>query len=158
MSARRRSAPPADRGPPRVVIDTNVVLSALVFGKGTTARLRVAWQSGQCVPLVSTATAQELVRVLACPTFRLGPNEQQELLADYLPYTEAVRIPQPLPAVPVCRDPFDMPFLHLAAAGLADALLTGDADLLTLLRAGPCPIMTAEAFVSGLPALAQPRP
>ena len=49
------------------------------------ARLRTAWQSGLCLPLVSTATARELVRVLAYPKFRLTVDEQQELLADYLP-------------------------------------------------------------------------
>jgi putative PIN family toxin of toxin-antitoxin system len=126
------------------------VLSALVFGKGTTARLRAAWQGGHCLPLVSTATAQELVRVLAYPKFRLDAQEQQELLADYLPYAEAVRVPRRAPAVPACRDPFDLPFLHLAVAGRADALVTGDADLLTLVRVGRCPIMTPEAFLSGL--------
>jgi len=65
--ARRRGA----RKPPRVVLDTNVVLSALVFGKGPTAQLRTAWQRGDFVPLVNTAAAQELVRVLAYPKFRL---------------------------------------------------------------------------------------
>ncbi|MCX7273373.1 MAG: putative toxin-antitoxin system toxin component, PIN family [Burkholderiales bacterium] len=150
MSTRRRGAPSADPSAPRVVLDTNVVLSALVFGKGTTARLRAAWQGGRLLPLVSTATARELVRVLSYPKFRLEAQEQQELLADYLPCAEVVRIPQPPPSVPVCRDPFDLPFLHLAAAGRADALVTGDADLLTLARVGRCPIMTPEAFVSGL--------
>ena len=43
-----------------------------------------------------------------------------------------------------------MPFLYLAVAGLADALVTRDADLLTLARMGRCQIMTPEAFVSGL--------
>jgi uncharacterized protein len=80
------------------------------------------------------------------------------LLADYLPYAEAVRIPVPPPTVPVCRDPFDMPFLHLAAAGLADALVTADAALLTLARVGRCPIMTPEAFLSGLPPAVSPHP
>ena len=150
MSTRRRGAPSADPSPTRVVLDTNVVLSALVFGKGTTARLRAAWQGSRFLPLVSTATARELVRVLSYPKFRLEAQEQQELLADYLPYAEVVRIPEPPPSVPVCRDPFDLPFLHLAAAGRADALVTGDADLLTLARVGRCPIMTPEAFVSGL--------
>jgi len=158
MSTHRRGAPSADQSSPRVVLDTNVVLSALVFGTGTTARLRTAWQGGHCLPLVSTATAQELVRVLAYPKFRLDAQDQQELLADYLPYAEAVRIPQPPPTVSLCRDPFDMPFLHLAAAGLADALVTGDADLLTLARVGRCPIMTPEAFVSGLPPSVSPHP
>ncbi|MDP3605949.1 MAG: PIN domain-containing protein, partial [Polaromonas sp.] len=47
--------------PLRVVLDTNVVLSALVFGGGTARRLRLAWQQGLFVPLASTASAQELV-------------------------------------------------------------------------------------------------
>jgi len=151
MSARRRGAASTGDRPARVVLDTNVVLSALVFGKGTTARLRAAWQGGHFLPLVSTATAQELVRVLAYPKFRLDAQEQQELLADYLPYAEVVRIPQPPPAVPTCRDPFDMPFLHLVAAGQAHALVTGDADLLALARVWRCPIMTSEAYLSRLP-------
>jgi putative PIN family toxin of toxin-antitoxin system len=157
MSTRRRSALSTRQGPRRVVIDTNVVLSALVFGRGTTARVRAAWQGGLCLPLVSTGTAQELVRVLAYPKFRLDAQEQQELLADYLPYAEAVRIPQPPPTVPLCRDPFDMPFLHLAAAGRADALVTGDADLLALARVGRCPIMIPDAFLSALAPSVSPK-
>jgi putative PIN family toxin of toxin-antitoxin system len=131
-----------------VVFDTNVLLSALVFGKGATSQLRAAWQNGRCLPLASTASVQELVRVLAYPKFRLDAAEQKELLADYLPYTEAVHVPQPPPAVPDCRDPSDVPFLHLAAAGSAVALVTGDADLLSLVRVGRCPIMSPDAFLA----------
>jgi len=140
-----------------VVLDTNVLLSALVFVKGTTARLRAVWQAGGCLPLVSTATAQELMRVLAYPKFRLDAQAQQELLADYLSYAEVVGIARPPPAVPDCRDSFDLPFLHLAAAGRADALVTGDADLLTLARVGRCPIITPGAFLSSLPLAATSR-
>ena len=54
--------------PQRVVLDTNVVLSALLFsGGGGAARLRQAWQSCRFSPFVSSATAQELVRVLGYP-------------------------------------------------------------------------------------------
>jgi uncharacterized protein len=150
LSTRRRGVTSADPAAPRVVLDTNVVLSALVFGKGTTARLRVLWQGGHFLPLVSTATASELVRVLAYPKFRLDASAQQELLADYLPYATAIRIPRSPPAVPSCRDSFDLPFLHLAITGKADALVTGDADLLTLTRVGRCPIITPDSFLSGL--------
>lgn len=118
--------------PIRVVLDTNVVLSALVFGDGQAGQLRLGWQQGVFVPLVSTATAQELVRVLACPKFRLSNSDQDELLADYLPYAQTVRVPQPPPAVPECRDPLDMPFMHLAVAGKAQVLVSGDQDLLVL--------------------------
>ncbi len=48
----------------RVVLDTHVVLSALVSGGGLVGRLRVGWRQGVFVPMASTATAQELVRVL----------------------------------------------------------------------------------------------
>ncbi|HVR81834.1 MAG TPA: putative toxin-antitoxin system toxin component, PIN family [Luteimonas sp.] len=136
--------------PPQVVLDTNAVLSALVFGGGTAARLRQAWQGGHCLPLVSTATAQELIRVLAYPKFRLSADEQHELLADYLPYAASVRIPQAPPAVPACRDPFDLPFLHLAAAGKADVLVSGDRDLLALAGQTRFAILTPAAFVATL--------
>jgi putative PIN family toxin of toxin-antitoxin system len=133
--------------PPRVVLDTNVVLSALVFGGGPVARIRTGWQAGRFVPLASKATAGELVRVLAYPKFGLAPAEQAELLADYLPWVQAVRVPDPPPAVPVCRDPFDAPFLHLAVAGKAKALVSGDRALLALAGApGLCPILTVDAF------------
>ena len=134
----------------RVVLDTNVVLSALVFGGGTAGRVRLAWQRGLIIPLASTATIQELVRVLAYPKFRLSAPEQQELLADYLPFVEVVDIPQPPPRVPDCRDPMDLPFLYLAVAGKAKVLVSGDRDLLditeTFARYSRCPIQSLESF------------
>lgn len=132
---------------PRVVLDTNVVLSALLFGGGPAARVRAAWQSGRFVPLASTATAQELVRVLGYPQFRLSAAEQEELLADLMPWVDVVRVPDPPPAVPACRDPLDLPFLHLALAGRARALVSGDRDLLVLAGSpGLCPVLGIEAF------------
>jgi uncharacterized protein len=135
--------------PPRVVIDTNLVLSALVFSGGRLTPLRLAWQGKRVQPLVSQTTAAELIRALAYPKFKLTAHEQEELLADYLPYCKAVRIPDPPPATPPCRDACDVPFLQLALAGRADALVTGDKDLLTLAGALACPILSAEQFLSG---------
>jgi predicted nucleic acid-binding protein len=49
--------------------------------------------------------------------------------------------------VPPCRDPHDLPFLRLAVAGKAKALVSGDRDLLTLAGArGVCPILSVDAF------------
>jgi uncharacterized protein len=135
------------KAPPRVVLDTNVVLSALVFGGATTAQVRSAWMSGRFIPLASPATAQELLRVLAYPKFKLTPGEQQDLLADYLPWTQVVRIPEPPPVTPLCRDASDLPFLQLAIAGKADALVSGDADLLALAGTrGLCRVLSVGAF------------
>lgn len=133
----------------RVVLDTNIVLSALVFGNGPAARVRAAWQAGKFTPLVSTATAQELMRVLAYPKFKLGAAEREELLADYLPYATPVQIPVPPPSVPDCRDENDVMFLHLATAGRADTLVTGDRDLLVLAGvATKVNILSLDAFLA----------
>ena len=140
------------RAQPRVVLDTNVVLSALLFGGGPTAQVRAAWMAGRIVPLASGATARELVRVLAYPKFGLAADEQQDLLADYLPWVQVVRIPDPPPAVPRCRDLFDLRFLHLVITGKADALVPGDKDLLALEgTSGRCRVLNVEAFCRQLP-------
>jgi putative PIN family toxin of toxin-antitoxin system len=133
--------------PPRVVLDTNVVLSALLFGGGAAGQVRRVWQQGLCLPLVSTATAQELVRVLGYPKFRLSAEAQHELLADYLPYAQTVRVSVPPPVVPACRDAHDLPFLELAVAGRARALVTGDADLLALAGQLRCPIVKPQDWL-----------
>ncbi len=138
------------RRPPRVVLDTNIVLSALVFGGGASGRVRRAWQQRAIVPLVSAPTAQELVRALGYPKFRLSALQQEELLGDYLPYAEVVRIGRPPPQVPACRDPDDTAFLHLAESGKAQVLATGDRDLLVLAGQMPVPILTMEEFASTL--------
>ena len=144
--ARTRSTPTA----PRVVLDTNLVLSALVFGTGAVAELRRGWQRGRFTPLVSTATASELIRVLGCPKFRLSREEQEDLLADYLPFCETVTLPNPPPPTPPCRDPFDVQLLEVAVAGEADFLVTDDNDLLALAAEFSCPIVTANDFLTHL--------
>jgi len=90
------------------------------------------------------------MRVLAYPKFKLTPDEQQELLSDYLPCCKIVNISNPPPKTPTCRDRFDVPFLQLAVAGKADALVTGDQDLLSLASLFVCPIVTADQFIKTL--------
>jgi uncharacterized protein len=136
--------------PPVVALDTNQVLSALVLAGGRLAPLRSAWQSGRVVPLVSTATASELMRVLGYPKFKLSAADRDELLADYLPHCRSVRIPARLPKLPRCRDVNDQMFIELAAVGKADFLVTEDKDLLVMTAEFGQRIVTAEAFLATL--------
>ena len=131
------------------MLDTNIVLSALVFTQGRLAPLREAWQQARCQPLISSATAAELIRALNYTKFKLSDEEQQELLADYLPYCVTVRMPSRLPKTAVCRDPADIPFLQLAIVGKADHLVSGDKDLLSVTRF-PRSIITAERLLGML--------
>ena len=80
------------------------MLSALVFAQGRLTALRSACERGARIPLVSQATAAELIRVLAYPKCKLSAAEREELLADYLPYCRSVRVPARLPKLPQCHD------------------------------------------------------
>lgn len=146
----------SESAPPRAVFDTNAILSALVFPTGSLAPLRRAWQQGLVTPLVSRATIEELLRVLGYPKFRLSETEREDLLSDYLPWCETVRISNPPPPTPRCRDPFDVPFLELAASGRADFLVTGDRDLLALGAMNRCTIVDPRAFIETLGGLSSP--
>ena len=130
----------------RVVFDTNTVISALLFSEGRLAWLRTAWRQCTIVPLISKATTEEIIRVLGYPKFHLDAADQEELLGDFLPFAEIIDAVLPTGEAPICRDKHDQIFLELAIAGEANALVTGDADLLVLAEQSPIPIMTPADF------------
>ncbi|WP_406625154.1 putative toxin-antitoxin system toxin component, PIN family [Acidovorax sp. SDU_ACID1] len=130
----------------RVVLDTNVVLSALLFTSGRLAWIRRAWQHKQLQPLVCKETVSELLRVLAYPKFKLTAEDRQELVEDFLPFAEAVQLPQPWPTLPACRDEKDQMFLVLARVGQARLLITGDSDLLAMRDEFPNLIVTPDEW------------
>ncbi|TDP72492.1 PIN domain-containing protein [Roseateles toxinivorans] len=136
MKAGRRS-----RQPITVVLDTALVLAALFQNEGQAARLRQAWQTGRVLPLLSAATAQELLAALAFRRFRLTALEQEELLGDLLPFARVVQVGQGM----------DRPanaLLQLTLAGRADQLVSGDALLRRDAQKQGLPASTPEAFVS----------
>ena len=134
---------------PRIVLDTNVLVSALLFGGRSLAWLVEAWQDRRTVPLASAQTAMELIRVLGYPKFRLSQLEREGLLGEYLPWCDVVVVDRPVD-VPDCRDPDDRIFLELAVSADADALVTGDSDLLVLAPRLNTPILTPAAFQTRL--------
>ncbi|MGB0955407.1 MAG: putative toxin-antitoxin system toxin component, PIN family [Panacagrimonas sp.] len=114
---------------PRVVFDTNVLVSALVFDGHLSHWLRRAWLQ-QCTALGSSQTIAELQAVLRYRKFKLAEAEVIDLLGDYLPHVELVEVRGQTKLI--CRDPKDQKFLDLAHTAKADFLVTGDDDLLAL--------------------------
>ena len=133
----------AELKPLRVVFDTNVILSALLFRSGRVSWLVPLWRCGHFIPLVSKESVSELIRVLAYPKFALTRLERQAVLEAFMPYAETVQT-QKKNDLPVCRDQHDQKFLLLAACGNADKLVTGDKDLLTVEGFAVCPIITPD--------------
>lgn len=115
----------------RAVLDTNVLISAMVF-KGESHHLVATWRSGHLRLFASPAIVAEYVQVLHYPKFKLS----EETIAGYLndnllPYLESAkpaRGPLPFP----CADPDDDKSLMAALGARADMLITGDTDLLVL--------------------------
>ena len=127
----------------RVVLDTGVVVSALLFPGGRLSWVHESWLGGTLNPIVSRITVDELIRVLAYPKFALTRDEIDSVLAAYLPFTESVtRRRKAAASLPVCDDPADQEFLDLALTGEASALVTGDDDLLRLRGQTPFDIVT----------------
>ncbi len=132
----------------RAVLDTNVVISALLFS-GPPSQLVPAWQSGRLQPIVSSPILNEYVRVLAYPKFGLTASEIHSLLEeDLLPYIEAVRVS--LSEVPALRDPDDAKFVNCAIAAGVRWLVSGDDDLLALRRVNSVEIVTVSTFLQHL--------
>lgn len=129
----------------RVVLDTNVLVSTLLFG-GRLDGLREAWRRGRFRLLLCRETADELLRVLAYPKFRLTKAEITALFErEVLPFAEVVD-PGGLPGS-WCRDPDDDAFLRCALAGGAGWLVSGDADLLVLRRVETVRIVSPAEYL-----------
>jgi len=130
----------------RVVIDTNVLVSALLFG-GRPGRLRDLWQSRSITPLATAEIVDEYLRVLAYPKFSLSEEEIHFLMSEeILPLVEIVSVPERMPSI--APDPSDDKFIRCAEVGEADAVVSGDAHLLNL-TASPVPIVSVAEFLGG---------
>ena len=138
---------------PRVVLDTNCLISALLFSRGVLGQLRSLWQEKRFIPLLCTSTVKELIRVLAYPKFKLTPDDIQELLGDILPWAEIVELTfsqQDVPYLEHLRDPKDADFILLAEQEKVAVLVSGDKHLLELKDYASIPIMLPIEFLEAL--------
>lgn len=131
----------------RVIIDTNVLVSALLYERSLPFQLVSLWRQGRFTLLTSAEQLDELHRVTRYPKIRarLTPALAGRLVNDLKSVADVVTN---LPDVTVCRDPWDNYLLATIEAGNADILITGDkADLLSLDRHAGANIMTVRQFL-----------
>ncbi len=131
----------------RVILDTNVLVSALLTPDGVPARLLDAWFEGRYELLSSEVQLEELRLVTRHPKVRcfVEPAIAGGLVNDLRHFAELLT---ELPIVDVSEDPADNFLLAMAEAGRADYLATGDKrDVLALKRHGPTRIVTAKRLL-----------
>ena len=136
------------RGQLRVVVDTNVWISAALTREGAPAQLarRVL---AECAPAFSEATFVELETRLWRPKFDryLGMELRQRILHDLTAAAFWTAIPAELAAQQWCRDPDDDHFIRAALAARAPLLVSGDTDLLDVPAIdGLCVLTPAQAL------------
>jgi putative PIN family toxin of toxin-antitoxin system len=115
--------------PRRVVVDTNVWVSALLNPQGLPAQLFEALKRKRFTPILSSPLVGELKEVLARPRLRkygIGDEDVEELIT--LLNDRAIWV-EPTGKLRLCRDPDDDLVLETALLGRAEQMVTRDDDI-----------------------------
>lgn len=128
----------------RVVIDTNVFISAVVFG-GNPAKILELVRKRQIELFISRDISAEII--IKIKNFPVA----QDLFSNLKFILEygSTKI-ESKKQVAICRDHKDNMLLSLAQAGKADFLITGDKDLLVIKKFHDTKIVTPKEFLAGL--------
>ena len=132
----------------RVVLDTNVLISALLNPNAPPAELLTAWRSGQFKLLTAAPQIDELARVTRYPKLRgrLNPALAGRLINELRDLGTEVTA---LPPVDVSPDQYDNYLLSIASGGRANYLVTGDKrDLLALRKHESTSIVSVRDFLA----------
>lgn len=135
----------------RAVVDTNILIRALIKPQGTVGPVLTRLRNGDYTLLYAEPLLDELMAKLALPRIRdkyhLANDDVETVLALILLRGEPV-IPQR--RITACRDPKDNIVLEVAVAGEADYIVTGDNDLLVLHPFEDIPIVGPAEFLKAL--------
>ena len=130
-----------------VVIDTNVIVSALLFG-GKPGELIRFFKTGQIQPIISKEITEEYLRVLAYPKFDLSEKEISFLFNhEILPYFKAVKIKPGHWKTTIEDDPSDDMFIRCAVFGKCNIIISGDRHLLDLKTYDQIRILSVSGFL-----------
>ncbi len=132
----------------RVVLDTNILVSALISPVGRPAAIYDAWEDGKFTLLTCAEQLDELRATLRKPRVAalIKPHKAGRLVNQIKKLAEEI---SSLPRVKRSADPNDDFLLALSEAGKADYLVTGDkSGLLSLDRHKATQIVSATSFAA----------
>lgn len=135
----------------RAVLDANIFVSAAIQPKSVPRQVTDSLTKGEFTLVLSPALIVEVELVMRRPRLRRFLRDVESalewftdlvILADVVPDTKA--------AQGVCRDPDDDKLIAAAHGGLADFIVTGDEDLLSIREHEGIEIVTPRAFLAQL--------
>lgn len=135
----------------RAVLDTNVVISAMLIRGGREDQILRAWQRGAFELVLSPQILDEMGRALFYEKLRKARwmTEEEVVALVRSLAQEAVLVPGRV-RVAVSRDPDDDKFLEAAIEARAPYVVTGDKDLLAVKTVRGVRIVTPAAFLTTL--------
>lgn len=132
----------------RVVIDTNVLVSGIIQGKGFPYKIVQSWERGDLILITSSATIEEASKVLNYPKIKtkygLSEADIKETLLNLVRYSVFVNDPPVLDVIK--EDPSDNNILGAAMGGKADYIVSGDFHLSKLKAYKGIEILTPREF------------
>ena len=127
----------------KVVLDTNVLVSG-IFWHGPASRILELWAKDKLEVVVSPEILTEYQRLLA-ELERARPAGLADAWTVFIAQHATVIHPADHPRL--CRDPDDDKFLHCALSAGARALVSGDKDLLSMVRVADVEMLTPTVFL-----------
>ena len=129
----------------RIVFDTNVLISALLFENSIPAQAFL-WAIKNGEVLISTALITEIHEVIYRPKFDkyITDSQREDFMLSLVERSVLVDITE---TIDVCRDPKDNMILELGVSGKASVIVTGDSDLLVLNPFREIAILDSQTFL-----------
>ncbi|MFH1097625.1 MAG: putative toxin-antitoxin system toxin component, PIN family [Candidatus Desantisbacteria bacterium] len=131
---------------PKVVVDTNVFVSAHLIPNGNPVRVIDFWIEGDYLLLVSKPIIEEIIRVLH--EKEIDTKRIEKLL--FLLSQKAIMVTPKEEIFAIKNDPSDNKFLECAVFGRADYIVSGDKHLLELVEYDGIKILTPKEFLYAL--------
>ena len=136
--------------PFRVVLDANVIISALIRSDSVPGRILRAAVEGEAVKMVtSDPLLAELQAAIEYPRLQRYLQMSKQDKEEFVVLLEQIADPVNIgnyQTPGICRDPKDEPYLQTALAGRADYIVSGDGDLLNLKAVEDIPIVLPADF------------
>jgi len=133
----------------RVVLDTNVIVSAIISPGGPPDRIFRAWRRGSYELITSAPLLEELAEVLVRPRIRhrtgFSSREEAAFVAEL---RESAVVVAPTRHLTVVSDPDDNRILEAATTARADYLVSGDDQVLSLESFEQTRIVTPSRFLA----------